>query len=106
MQDPGFGGPAPVAALRVVEGSVGAQRVQFVPDQLVPAGQPERGVGGVTGLVEQVRVLGSAGGADAGQGGQGGRLGGRQTTRRGNGDGPGRQPAGGVVIPADPGVFG
>ena len=45
-----LGGPAVVGAFGLVEGGVGAQRVEFVPGQLVAGGQPQRGVGGVAAL--------------------------------------------------------
>ena len=56
VQRSGSGGPAVVGALGLVEGGVGAQRVEFVPGQLVPGGQPQRGVCGIAALVQQVWI--------------------------------------------------
>jgi len=47
-----FGGPAVVGVLGLVELSVGAQSVEFVPGQMMADRQPERGVGGVAALSE------------------------------------------------------
>ncbi len=76
VQGIGPGGPAVVGAFGLVEGGVGAQRVEFVPGQVVAGSQAQRGVGGVAALEQQARAGGGGlGGVDAGAGGQGGGTG-------------------------------
>ena len=79
VQGISLGGPAPGDALGIVQRGVGAQRIEFVPGQVVAGGQAQRGVGGVPALEQQVRIGacgGGLGGADAGAGGQGRAVGG------------------------------
>ncbi len=108
VQGAGLGGPSVVGVLASVEEGVGANGVQFVPGELVAGGEPQRGVGGVAALVDQVLVrgCGGLGGADAGAGGQGGAVGGHQPAGGGDGDHLGRVAFGGLQVPTDPGVFG
>jgi len=50
MQGIRAGCPAIVCALGVVEGGVGAQRVEFVPGQVVADGEPQGGISRFPGL--------------------------------------------------------
>ena len=107
VQGVGPGRPAPVDPLGLVEQGVGAQRVEFMPGELVAGGEPERGVGGVPAGVQQVRVTGGGPGrANAGADGQRGAVGGHQPAGCGDGDRLGRVTFGTVQVPADPGVLG
>jgi hypothetical protein len=50
---------------------MGAQRIEFVPGELVAGGEPQRGIGSIPPLEYQAGVTsgGGLGGADAGPGG-------------------------------------
>jgi hypothetical protein len=70
-----------------------------MPGQLVPRGQPQRGVGRVAPLVQQIRARGdSLIGADASPGGQRSGLGGHQPAGSGDVDRLGRMPVGDVQV--------
>jgi hypothetical protein len=50
VQGVGPGGPSVAGAFGVVEGGVGAQRVEFVPGQVVADGEPQGGISRFPGL--------------------------------------------------------